>query len=117
MTYDLYAIKPDHDEKYGVNILNFPKLFADDWYKSSLQQPYSHSIWKCWRNNYFDEPYNIENCIPKDLQGFYSEIFDKKSAENIIKKLRIYDNHVDIQEFIQWLIYWSQKDAKFYLSR
>ena len=116
MTYDLYVIKPEHDEKYGSNILDYPHLFEDEWYKNT-KHTYSCTIWKCWRNNYFDEPYTIKNCIPKDLQSFYSEIFDKKSAQNILNKLKNYEQYIDIRLFNEWLSYWIEKDAKFYLSR
>ncbi len=116
MTYDLFAIRKEDFDNYGNNILQHVN-FQDIWYQNNNFN-YSHSIWKCWRQNYFVEPYVRENCIPNNLQYFYDKIFDKKSAYEFIDKVKNYrENYIDLKNFVFWLKFWADKDAHFYLSR
>ena len=113
MAYYLYAIKPEHREKY--NNLN---IFDNIWYKEIIK--YKFCIPPCWVDGFFDN--EKKHFIPFDLQYFYHAIQDTTTSCKFIKVVKTYFDKnkleigEDLKKFINWLEFWSKKKSIFILD-
>jgi hypothetical protein len=119
MGIDLYAIKPEHWEKYEYDTLSILHKFEDDWYKDE-NYDYSYRIWHTWREGYYDDSNYEKVKLPRELEMFYYEIHDTQSAVIMIQKLTEFinknDEYGELKSFIEWLKHWASKGARFDLS-
>lgn len=116
MGYDLYAIKPEHWEEYEYDVMSILHKIRDDWYVSE-EHDYRHQIWRSWRNDYYTDEEDREIPFPEDLQMFYYHIHDSEDAVSIADKLLEFaGDDISIRSFAEWLQFWGNKGAHFYLS-
>lgn len=105
MGWDLVAIKPKHCSN--------DELYNNDIHESM------HRIWRHWRNGFIDNEETIE--LPSELKYFYFYIDDSCSAHNIACTIDTFltenriDNY-DLKYIREWLMFWADKGATFYLS-
>ena len=113
---NIYAIHPDH---YKANIIKRDDSICiglDDWYINDAFS-YSHKIYSTWQCNFYYNGNAEKIYFPEHLKTFYNNIIDKHSATNVsilLDKLSTNDHHV--QHFINWLNFWADKNAMFYVE-
>ena len=120
MGYELYAIKPEHWEKYGPESMDVlhDLIATDKWYTDSARATY-HKISRSWRAAYSEDDDGNREDFPDSLEGFYFCVHDPTSAKTTAYDLEDFAGGKDrkVTEFVRWLRFWADKDARFYLSR
>jgi hypothetical protein len=117
MGYDMYIIAPHHSDDHENK--NFPlnncDLYKDPWYE---KKEHSHQIWRCWRNNELNDGTKLPTMLGLSLiyspytNNFRHEFNEYIKSNNKIEKYAIYE----VINYLDWIDYWKQKNAKFYLS-
>lgn len=116
MGYDLYVIKPEHWDEYEHDVLSVLHKIRDDWYVSEEHED-SHQIWREWRNDYYTNDEDQEIPFPGHLQMFYYSLHDSKDALSVADQLiEFAGDDISIRSFAEWLQFWGNKGARFYLS-
>ena len=117
MGYDLYAIKPEHYDEFGYDVMKvFHKLCDDEWYKSE-QYDYCHRIWREWRNGFYCNNDGQSIYVPDDINNFFYYIHDSQNAYTVAAQLNDFaGNDINVKSFTEWLIFWADKGAMFHLS-
>lgn len=120
MGYDMFIIAPHHsDDQDDIDFpLNNCELYKDPWYENKDNIDYSHQIWHCWRDGELDDRTKLVGMLGITLiyspwsDGFREEMNDFFKSTPSISEYSI----DEVTEYLDWINYWKQKEAKFYLS-
>jgi hypothetical protein len=120
MGYDMYIIAPHHSKNF--NDINFPlnncELYKDPWYTNNEMIEYDHQVWRCWRDGKLHDEIIIPDRLHLNLvycpwlDSFREEMNHFLKSDPNISKYAI----DAVVSYLDWIEYWKQKNAKFYLS-
>ena len=116
----MHAIAPHHSDEYDdVNFpLNNCDLYDDPWYKNDDKIDNYHQVWHCWRDGKLDDDTKLPDLLYITLvncpwlDNFRDEMNKFFESDPNIDKY----SKKEVISYLDWIDYWKQKNAKFYLS-
>lgn len=117
MGYTMHVIAPHHMAGDDPNSTNFPLQYCDlykyPWYSNDIRDTY-HEVWRCWRHDELHDGTKLPDLLAMTLvySPWDNGFRDKMNAFFVVQ--RMLDN--EVMDYLDWIDYWKQKGAQFYLS-
>ena len=115
----MMVIAPHHSDEVDDNEkcpMNNTELYKDEWYDKD--QDITHQIWYCWLDGELDDETKIPDRLLMTLlyfpwsDGFREEMNDFFESK---PKIATYSKE-EVTRYLDWIDFWKEKGAKFYLS-